>query len=406
MAAKATWDDLVSLVKSLRNIQSGTRVTGELSLADQSSINAVRACLAAEDDTHLKITSDHDASTITVGTTISVEISPRIGFGLLLDDVAALLNARYALVKEPPRYFLLADSLSATDTAADEHVLTRYRAVLEFIQALKRAAAFLDQDDPSLVFIKDGKFDLPISYTVDDLMKVSVPDLRAISAILPEGTHQKQCEGIMADAVISLTQHQPSQARFQYLLEHTKELRKRYEDGYKLFASGFSYEKVRDQIEAARVEYTGKIHKVLSDVQNQLLGIPVATIIVATQMKDATAIGYAFWVNSAVLLGCWVFAVLMLFLIHNQSHTLGVIETEVDRQKRQMKNEFASIESIFKDAFLYLAKRLSTQRRILWTIDIFVVAGLLLSHVIYFKLTKPALDWLVTTIPYLAKIIG
>ncbi|MCZ5662332.1 hypothetical protein O5623_28590 [Escherichia coli] len=55
--------------------------------------------------------------------------------------------------------------------------------------------------------------------------------------------------------------------------------------GYKVFVSGFSYEKILDQLRVAKIEEMGKIHKVFSDIQNQILGIPVATIIVATQMK-------------------------------------------------------------------------------------------------------------------------
>ena len=91
----------------------------------------------------------------------------------------------------------------------------------------------------------------------------------------------------MAEAVYELTAKLPSHKRFVSLLEQGEGLNDRLEKGYRLFfAAGFSYEKFRDEIESARVEYAGKIHKVFSDIQNQLLGIPVATIIVATQMKD------------------------------------------------------------------------------------------------------------------------
>lgn len=83
------------------------------------------------------------------------------------------------------------------------------------------------------------------------------------------------------------------------------------------FTSGFSYEKVRDEVEATRIEYAGKIHKVIGDIQNQLLGIPVATIVVATQMKEATRYDSQYWINAAVVLGCWVFALLVLMLLRD-----------------------------------------------------------------------------------------
>ena len=106
------------------------------------------------------------------------------------------------------------------------------------------------------------------------------------------------------------------------------ELQKKFSDGYNLFASSFSYDKIRDEVETAKVEYTGKIHKVFSDIQNQVLGIPIASIVVATQMKDAgakTATTYEVYVNSAVLLGCWIFVLLTGLLIWNQQHTLKVL---------------------------------------------------------------------------------
>lgn len=91
----------------------------------------------------------------------------------------------------------------------------------------------------------------------------------------------------------------------------------KYVDGYRLFVSNFSYDKVISELELAKVEYTGKIHKAFTDIQNQILGIPVATVVVATQMKSAPQIGYEFWVNIAVLTGCWIFVMLVGLLICN-----------------------------------------------------------------------------------------
>lgn len=138
------------------------------------------------------------------------------------------------------------------------------------------------------------------------------------------------------------------------------------------------------------MEYAAKIHKVVTDMQNQLLGIPVATVIVATQMKDAKAIGYEFWVNTAVLVGCWTFAGLMVLLLRNQSHTLEVLDVEIARQKEQLMKEYAPIAGRFKDVFDFLIRRVRHQERILWFIGGVVVVGWVLAHLIYFFLTPPA----------------
>lgn len=403
MTIKATWDDLTQVVRGLADRQEGPPVRGVFSIKTEADLVVLKRCLDTQHDTHLLLVNGEEPSGLKVGQSVEITVSPRLGFGLLKHDIGDLLaGSRRARIKEPS-FFLMAEGISSSDPVADDHPVARYRAVLRLIQTLKRCAAFLDVDEPALVFIKDGKFELSIEYDADDLRKMSLPIILEVLDIIPSGPHEKQCASILAEAVVSITEHLASEQRFRHLLAHVGELKKKFEQGYQLFAAGFSYEKVRDQVEAARVEYSGKIHKVFSDIQNQLLGIPVATIIVATQMKDAKTYGYEFWVNSAVLVGCWVFAILMIFLLHNQSHTLAVLRDEIDRQKRQLKKEFAAVADSFTKTFDYLSKRAFTQRVILWVIDFFVIVGLLLSHVIYLKLTPPARDWVVSYVPLLAQ---
>lgn len=406
MASDEIWQSLEFLVRRLDDRHAGPPVTGRLVIEDASVLAAIKNCLKSEADTNLRITSGEDVDGLSIGQTICIEVSPRTGYALLPENTSILLKAPKALIREPARYLLLSDLTSKADTPPEDHELTRYRAALSLVSMLERASAFLDKEKSIFVFIHEGKFELPVSYDVEDLKEASIEDLKALACILPEGTHQKQCEGIMAEAVISLTKNQPSPKRFQYILEHAKELHNRYEEGYRLFASGFSYEKVRDQVEAARIEYTGKIHKVLSDIQNQILGIPVATVIVATQMKNTIDVDAIFWINTSVLIGCWIFAALVALLLHNQSHSLDVIRVEVDRQKRQLLNEFSAVAISFEKTFNYLEKRLSTQKLIIRSIDVIVVLGLILSHIVYLKLTKPASIWITSLLPCLNRFFG
>ncbi len=392
MANDNVWGKLVSLLKDANDLQVNHSVTGTLRIHDQDVLDSLRECLSFN-DAGLEITSDEEFADLSIGINVGFRCYPRIGWGRIANDLDALLKTPKALIKEPRQYILLSPEFTAmSDKALDDSDVTRYRKVIELIGVIKESAAFMDKEEQRLVFINSGRFDIPVIYDADDILSIDLGGVEKIINSIPEGTHQKQCEAIMAEAIVSLTKSQPEKKRFKYLLEHVSDLIKRYEDGYQLFASGFSYEKVRDQVEAARIEYTGKIHKVLSDIQNQLLGIPVATVIVATQMKKATDISYSFWVNSAVLLGCWIFSVLMIFLLHNQYHTLSVIKEEVKRQSKQMESEFALIKDSFESVFSYLFKRICTQKTVLWVLGFFLASALIISHVIYFKLTPPAVE--------------
>lgn len=400
------WGKLVFLLMGASNLQGNHSVTATIDVRDQKTLDRVLACSSYE-ETKFEITSGEDASNLSVGSSIDIRCYPRIKWGRITNDLDSLLNTPKACIKEPRRYILLyPEFITMSDGVAHDSNLSKYRKVIETISIFKEAAAFLNEDDQCLVFIDSGRFDIPVSYDVADLERVDLSYLERITKSLPDDAHRNQCRGIMAEAIISLTKSQPDSKRFKYLLAHLPDLLKRYEDGYQLFASGFSYEKIKDQVEAARIEYTGKIHKVLSDIQNQLLGIPVATIIVATQMKQTTDIGYYFWINSAVLLGCWIFSVLMIFLIHNQFHTLNVVSEEVKRQKNQMEAEFALIKSSFESVFSYLFKRIRTQRIVLWVLGGFLASALVVSHVIYFKLTPPAAEVWISFVEFIYSLAG
>jgi hypothetical protein len=221
-------------------------------------------------------------------------------------------------------------------------------------------------------------------------MSMSLDEVQALTSLVPTDTHKKQCAGILATAIVDLVRTQPSSSRFAYLLSHAKELRDAYDQGYKMYAAGFSYDKLKDTVEAARVEYVGKIHKVLSDIQNQLLGIPVATVIVATQMKEDKGSGPELFINTAVLLGSWVFVALTLLLIRNQQHTLDVLKEEIARQKRQLSKEYIAVADMFTDTFKSLESRARTQTIILWTIVAIIIAGLVLASWSYVRLTPDA----------------
>lgn len=363
-------------------------------IADEAALSAFKACLESQSDTHAHLTNNEDIATLHVNQTVEVEISPRFGFGLLTANIGALLQAQFALTREPSNYFLLDELVSKTDKVADDHLLAKYREALEFIQTLKRAAAFLDQEEPSLVFINDGKFEVPIDYDEDTLNAFDISAAREIASLLPEGMHEKPCLSILADTVIEFTGHLASEDRFKQLLLRAPELKSRFEKGQHLYASGFSYEKIRDEIEAARVEYSGKIHKIFSDIQNQLLGIPVATIIVATQMKEHAQIDGNFWTSIAVLVGSFVFMLLMHFLLRNQKQTLEVVGIEIRRQKNKLEKEPAALALNFVDTFSSLEKRYQTQFKILRIIDFVVFAGFALSVFFFYKLSAPAQSWL------------
>lgn len=64
-------------------------------------------------------------------------------------------------------------------------------------------------------------------------------------------------------------------------MQEAGDISERVASGYRLFASSFTYSKIRREVESAQAEFLARIHKTFVDIQGQLLGIPVATVVVA-----------------------------------------------------------------------------------------------------------------------------
>lgn len=392
------WTALALVAKGLAPAMPGA-TRGSFFVATEADRTAVELCLKEHDRTGLEVVEGVNA--VVIGRTVTLSFDPKPGWASVAKDLDELLDEPGNRIRAKSRFLVLDTKQSSDDLLDQATDVGRYMVVIGLVQALKEAAGFLDTPEQNLVFISGGRFDLPVNYTVTDLRKLNLDDVRALTTLIPADTHKKQCAAIFASAITDLVRAQPTQNRFAYLLAHAKELRAAYDQGYKIYAAGFSYEKLKDTVEAARVEFAGKIHKVLSDVQNQLLGIPIATIIVATQMKPSADFGAEFIVNTAVLLGAWVFVGLTLLLLFNQFQTLLVLEGEIKRQKLQLEREYKAVAGSLEDAFTSLVRRVFSQKVILGVISIVVVCGLAMAHWAYSRLTP--LAWAsVTRIPITA----
>lgn len=393
----AKFEDLVKVLRNLteRAMVSGVSITGFVTVDSSEILAALHACEEDYANTALAFETPDDTALVTIGSKVMLEIrTPRPGFGLICQNLDGLLSFPGAHIKEPLHFYLLDSDYYSSDHAPAEHIVTAYRKIHEFVTMLKGCAAFLDEREELLIFIKEGKFELPVSFTENDLRSISLEKIAELTGAIPDGVHQDQCASIMSESVYEITANLPSSKRFAALLHHADDLKDRYDKGYKLFAAGFSYEKIRNEIEAARIEFSGKIHKVFSDIQNQLLGIPVATVIVATQMKQSTGIDANFWTSTAVLIGSFVFMLLMHFLLKNQRQTLDVVGIEINRQKEKLAKEADTIASNFADTFRSLDERYKGQRTILNVVDGVVVSGFLLAVFFYYKLSQPAQQFL------------
>lgn len=389
--SQAKFDQLVALYRAVE-FRANSR-QGSLSIANDEQRDLIAGMLSADNDEYGLRIIQGNADALRVGGVVELEVNdPKISIGIVATDLDDLLVAPKARIREPARYFVVSEKFRNSDQPVPDSI-ERYRNLLKLIALLKQAAAYLDKETGELVFIHDGKYELPIQFAAADLQRMDIASISRLLESFENDTHRDQKLAILAKSVQSVCNTVKPKERFGLLLEHLPELLKSFSEGYRLFVADFSYDKIVNQLEVAKLEEIGKIHKTFADIQNQILGIPVATIVVATQMKAASAVGYEFWINTAVLVGCWVFAILSVFVLRNQLHTLNAIGDEVARKKQQMLKDYKSVENLITKSFPFLETRLRAQRWAFYVVDLILVVGLILSHVVYFVLTDPARIW-------------
>lgn len=384
--ARITFDQLTLLYRHIAFDQNGDQ--GRLSIATPEVLEVIQLI---EDDQNVAVEADIvvlDDDALQVGQIVSVRVGPpRTALGSLVRDFDGLLDTPEARVKEPRAYFVIDGGITPDIDPCPERLAT-YRKVLEFTKLVGEAAAYVDQFKRELIFIKDGKFNVPLAYKAADLDRVNISDADAILSACADEIHRDQKLAILAEAVIGICASQPVAVRFRHLIANLGSVNEEVRNGYQLFASSFSYSKIRNEIEAARIDYLNKIHKTIIDIQTQLLGIPVATVIVASQLKVISACGVEFWTNFAVVVGAWIFVALLAIAIGNQWATLASISDDIARQKTKFQRDFAALSDQFDTIFVTLAGRIKWQRRFLGFVGVLAVVGAAVATFVAYRVTN------------------
>lgn len=128
-------------------------------------------------------------------------------------------------------------------------------------------------------------------------------------------------------------------------------------NNFQLFMDQFSFEKLKDECNEVCREYTLKINKIFSDLQNQLLTLPIATVLAAGQMSKYTGASDLIK-NSLIVFGILVFCFLLLMQVSNQKDSLKTIHNEIALKEIEFKK---LDESEHKNLFLNICTQLTNR---------------------------------------------
>lgn len=151
---------------------------------------------------------------------------------------------------------------------------------------------------------------------------------------------------------------------------------------YELFVSEFSYDKIRSQVEKDKLDFTCRLNSVLSDIQNQLLAVPVAMFLVGSQLTEYDVPSLTVN-NLAIWLGSVIFVLFLEFLLRNQRSTLQAIGNEIKLQEKMFERHQKDIYPLFEEAYIELGDRFSRQRRLISVIRFLVCLSLAFSSYMF-----------------------
>lgn len=251
-----------------------------------------------------------------------------------------------------------------------------YLQRLELIKAIQPPFSDYDHDlagRQTLVFIADSKLEIEITLDHGDLEPVDSID-ELISEFIFPSKHEIKKRDITKLCLIELlseTASRTNKTKISALIGKADELLERAKHHYDLFMSEFSFEKIKGEIEKEKLEFTIKLNTVFSSIQNQLLAIPVALVLVGGQMQSTDTWSQR---NIVIWLGALVFAILLSLLVRNQKNTLSAINQEIQQQWSTIQNEHKSVADRFTNMYDALDKRYRNHVLLIYTVD-FLVAG-------------------------------
>lgn len=302
------------------------------------------------------------------------------GFFISLED---LLAAPARRIISPSRFYLAdSDSLYSGAPAELPAAGQHYLAAAKLYGVLAKEADHQGGvgDAKTLVFLHKEKIEIVPQYTSADLHEL--PDLNAFEAeFIASETHQEQKRTILKTALLELFSGR-KKLPFSELLNRFDEFVDKVRAGYQLYVAEFSFQKVKAEVEKEKLDAMVKLNKVFSDVQGQLLAVPVALVLVGGQMEDKGA-----WTSKNLLIwfGALIFSILMDLLIRNQRHTLKAVKHEIDQQRQQIENKYQAIAPRFADIYKEIEDRHTHQQWLIRVVDALVALSLGITSILVLR---------------------
>lgn len=379
------------LVDIYRRINYTTPFTeGFFAVENEKDVSSLEKMVS--DYKSYSLCADNDQEKFEIGQNVKLSInSPQISLGFVCDSFDDFLKNKSNRRVEPENFYIRDIDLCSGDTPSDPDkpekkfiLVEKYRSILKLVELFSKSAIYFDKSKNELIFFSNPVLKIPVNYSCKDIENLNLECAEGLCSLFNEDTHEKNKREILSESIKNHCGPGDKGLLFESLLRNIDGLYTDVSKGYDIYVSKFSYKKIIDELKSAKVEEVGKIHKVFSDIQNQILGIPVSTLIVATQMKPVgSEWGVQGVINTFVLFGVIVFSILMIITLANQWQTLTALHEEIKYKESQAETVYKAIFSDIKGTFDYLNTRIKYQRIALIAVCIILIVCVVFTFGVY-----------------------
>lgn len=352
-------DSLDLTILLFRNMQNCQLVRGQFSGILSQDIDFDNAVDALEEK---ELLAGHDANSRQIECSF-------VNTRFYKDLDSFLLNANRR-VKSPLRFYLAdLDYLHQGDESVAPAPVLHYLQATKLFVLLEKLADHTGSkaNEKTLIFLNKNKVEITSEYGIDDLHDLTGLNDFEKDFSLSE-THKEQKQTIIKTALLELFEGR-NRLKFSELLAKFSDFVEKVQANYELYIAEFSFQKVKEEVEKEKLEAMVKLNKVFSDIQNQLLAVPAALILIGGQMQRS---GHWDSKNALIWFGALSFALFMDLLVRNQRHTLEAVNNEIEQQRKQIETKYHAIAERFKSIYDEINDRYKHQKWVILAVELLV----------------------------------
>ncbi|WP_224992657.1 hypothetical protein [Acinetobacter pittii] len=295
-------------------------------------------------------------------------------------DFERLLNVPDYRRAFPCEYFYFIKDKQAFYIDEENSYFNNYKKIIDLYGFFSSKADYVDSGD--LIFLGNAKIIINDDYDESDL--IELPDFdnfknKFIGNVKDESNVSlKEKEKLLKKALVSFFNN-VEKISLSQLIQDFHKFHVFVNDELDLYMSKFSYEEVKDQVERDKVDFIVRLNKVFSDIQTQLIGVPVSVILAADKLKIGDAANsdpnklLGFSMSNLLVIGAIGFyAIVISMLIRNQNNSLQALHEEIKFHKQRFETKHKGLAQKFEKSFTQLESRYSHQKRMLFWIDALV----------------------------------